>query len=56
VSPRRGLAQFVALPGVSFTKNNTNYAFGALLAWGTGHIHTVIRNPENDYGAGLLKK
>jgi len=23
---------------------------------GTGHIHTVIRNPENDYGAGLLKK
>lgn len=23
---------------------------------GTGHIHTVIRNPEDDYGAGLLKK
>ena len=23
---------------------------------GTDHIHTVIRNPEDDYGAGLLKK
>lgn len=23
---------------------------------GTDHIHTVIRNPENDYGAGLLKR
>jgi hypothetical protein len=22
---------------------------------GTNHIHTVIRNPEDDYGAGLLK-
>ena len=22
---------------------------------GTEHIHTVIRNPEDDYGAGLLK-
>ena len=22
----------------------------------TDHIHTVIRNPGNDYGAGLLKK
>jgi hypothetical protein len=24
--------------------------------FGTDHIHTVIRNPENDYGAGLLKR
>jgi hypothetical protein len=23
---------------------------------GTGHIHTVIRNPDDDYGAGLLKR
>jgi hypothetical protein len=23
---------------------------------GTDHIHTVIRNPENDYGAGLIKR
>ncbi len=23
---------------------------------GTDHIHTVIRNPEDDYGAGLLKR
>lgn len=23
---------------------------------GTSHIHTVIRNPEDDYGAGLLKR
>jgi hypothetical protein len=23
---------------------------------GTGHIHTVIRNPENDYGAGRVKR
>lgn len=23
---------------------------------GTGHIHTVIRNPEDDYGVGLLKR
>lgn len=23
---------------------------------GTDHIHTVIRNPENDYGAGLIDK
>ena len=23
---------------------------------GTDHIHTVIRNPENDYASGLLKK
>jgi hypothetical protein len=22
---------------------------------GTGHIHTVVRNPNDDYGAGLLK-
>ena len=22
----------------------------------TDHIHTVIRNPEDDYGAGLLKR
>jgi hypothetical protein len=21
---------------------------------GANHIHTVIRNPEDDYGAGLL--
>jgi hypothetical protein len=23
---------------------------------GTDHIHTVIRNPEDDYGAALLKR
>jgi hypothetical protein len=23
---------------------------------GTDHIHTVIRNPQDDYGAGLLKQ
>jgi hypothetical protein len=23
---------------------------------GTGHIHTVVRNPNDDYGAGLLKR
>jgi hypothetical protein len=23
---------------------------------GTDHIHTVIRNPEDDYGAGELKR
>jgi hypothetical protein len=23
---------------------------------GTDHIHTVVRNPEDDYGAGLLKR
>jgi hypothetical protein len=23
---------------------------------GTGHIHTVVRNPEDDYGAGLSKQ
>jgi hypothetical protein len=23
---------------------------------GTDHIHTVIRNPKDDYGAGLLKR
>jgi hypothetical protein len=23
---------------------------------GTNHIHTVIRNPKDDYGAGLLKR
>jgi hypothetical protein len=23
---------------------------------GTGHIHTVVRNPKDDYGAGLLEK
>ena len=23
---------------------------------GTDHIHTVIRNPEDDYGAGSLKQ
>jgi hypothetical protein len=23
---------------------------------GTDHIHTVIRNPQDDYGAGLLKR
>jgi hypothetical protein len=23
---------------------------------GTGHIHTVVRNPEDDYGAGLIKE
>jgi hypothetical protein len=22
---------------------------------GTDHIHTVVRNPADDYGAGLLK-
>jgi hypothetical protein len=26
------------------------------LQGGTDHIHTVIRNPEDDYGAGLLKR
>ncbi len=23
---------------------------------GTGHIHTVVRNPEDDYGAGSIKR
>jgi len=23
---------------------------------GTGHIHTVVRNPKDDYGAGILEK
>ena len=23
---------------------------------GTDHIHTVIRNPEDDYGAGQIKR